>query len=503
MIDQSRARLANGEGLTQSSQLRTRGNEAFGSAYLEGVGRDLRKAKLEQSSSKYFEALSAAGNDDDRATALKAIAVASARLALHHTAPATPVNEASLKTHLHFFKLTVTHASRASGAQCKPLQWREVVESQLTEFVELCLAKSRELEMADRVEMLRAYIGILGKSPSLRGTAALALGSTLFKSAVCELEGKNFHACRGMLEHAAQATRQVQRDLDADVEAGELLARSFTAVEVGNSLAEMAAELDEDIQHHLRICESVRCRETGEQLQRRVLEEEEELQVDMMWEVVDWYKQAIIQTKDLDIENETRANGQLALAFDKILKDTVRARHYLTATIQLGLSMEGARGFQTEEWWRLCQARLKQIIDSEQVETDPELLKKLEPQLKKIRAAAKPTVEGSDAAYPDKLLQLLYAEFQPKYPPDVKDATGAVTSDKSAKRSLSDGDLKDKATLKKAMHAALRCYASDKNEAQHKDEDGNEFGREWHLLCVEIQKHLNAAYFAYCKEVTE
>jgi hypothetical protein len=133
------------------------------------------------------------------------------------------------------------------------------------------------------------------------------------------------------------------------------------------------------------------------------------------------------------------------------------------------------------------------------VDTDPELLKKLQPQLQRIRDAAKPAVEGSDIAYPDKLLQLLYKEFSPKYPPDVKDQTGAVKTDKSSKRLLVEGDLKDKATLKKAMHRALLSYASDKNEAEHKDADGQPFGREWHLLCVEIQKLLNMGYAQYAK----
>jgi|FLMP01.2.fsa_nt_emb hypothetical protein len=51
----------------------------------------------------------------------------------------------------------------------------------------------------------------------------------------------------------------------------------------------------------------------------------------------------------------------------------------------------------------------------------------------------------------------------------------------------------------KAIHKALRCYAGDKNGDKHKDADGNEFRRGWHLLSVEIQKHLNAGLVACCE----
>jgi hypothetical protein len=70
VVDTSRARLENADGLTKSTHLRTQGNEAFGQAYLKGVGRDMRLSKLAASSAKYYGALSAAGNADDQATAL-------------------------------------------------------------------------------------------------------------------------------------------------------------------------------------------------------------------------------------------------------------------------------------------------------------------------------------------------------------------------------------------------------------------------------------------------
>ena len=218
----------------------------------------------------------------------------------------------------------------------------------------------------------------------------------------------------------------------------------------------------------------------------------------MMWEVADWYKQAILKTRERDIENEVKALARLAFLFDKVLGDPIRARQSFATVIKLGLSMEDVRSFEKEEWWKTCQQRLREIREAEEEVGEPELLKKLEPLFAKIQAAAAGTVAGSPCGYPDKLLKFLYAELPPKRPSDgMKDGK---KQDKSEKRSLAAGDFKDDAFLAKAMKRALLCYAADKNGANLTDSDGKPLGQEWYLTCVEIWKHLNAAYFEYVKK---
>merc|ERR1711865_736753 len=165
--------------------------------------------------------------------------------------------------------------------------------------------------------------------------------------------------------------------------------------------------------------------------------------------VADWYKQAILKTRQRDIANEARATGRLALLYDQVIKDPIRARNYLMAAVELGLSLEGVRSFEAETWWRTCQSRLRQIVNSEQEKTvSEEILKKLAPQMKKIRDAAAAVVPGSACGYPEKLLALLWEEFPPLYPTDLIDPNTGEIKDKSDRRAPPEGDLKNAATLK-------------------------------------------------------
>ena len=270
VIAQSQARLATKT--SDSTKLRTEGNLALGHAYRAGVGTTGRRVKLESSYKLYNGALGCARNDDDHATALKAVAFSSARLAMHDRA------SGDTESHLHYFRESVKCACRAAATQSKPASWRVVVQNQLSEFVALSVASTRQRDTDDRIRILRAYIGVLG-STDQAGYAALALADILFKNGIRALEAKEFVNCQQQMEHALQALRQVARVSKPEQDVGPLLCRAFSAPTATDKLIDMAEHLSDDIHHHLAICESVKCRDTGVALEEKLLKEAEELQV--------------------------------------------------------------------------------------------------------------------------------------------------------------------------------------------------------------------------------
>lgn len=70
-----------------------------------------------------------------------------------------------------------------------------------------------------------------------------------------------------------------------------------------------------------------------------LLMDEENLSMDMVWKVVDLYKEAIILTREKDVEMEAIALSRLGNVNDKILKDKLKAKAYFRRSIQLALSL--------------------------------------------------------------------------------------------------------------------------------------------------------------------
>ena len=52
------------------------------------------------------------------------------------------------------------------------------------------------------------------------------------------------------------------------------------------------------------------------------LQDVEELEINLVFEVIDWYKQAIVLAIEVELEQETIAESQLGVACDKVPKLT-------------------------------------------------------------------------------------------------------------------------------------------------------------------------------------
>ena len=85
----------------------------------------------------------------------------------------------------------------------------------------------------------------------------------------------------------------------------------------------------------------------GDDLLDQILKNEEDLNVDMVWEVCDWYKQASILTRENDVEMEAIALSRLGHVYDRVLKMKAKASENFKRAIQLALSLH-PRTFNSE-----------------------------------------------------------------------------------------------------------------------------------------------------------
>ena len=70
------------------------------------------------------------------------------------------------------------------------------------------------------------------------------------------------------------------------------------------------------------------------------IKEEEDLNMDLVWDIIDWYKQAVVRTREVtEVEMEAIALSRLGRVYDRVLKIKYKAKEYLMRSMQLAHSM--------------------------------------------------------------------------------------------------------------------------------------------------------------------
>jgi hypothetical protein len=100
-------------------------------------------------------------------------------------------------------------------------------------------------------------------------------------------------------------------------------------------LLKSLAMMELDISTYRCCCESVRIRFQADQLFNDYVNDAEQLNWNMMWEIADMYKEALLQTRERDIENEAIALTRLGRMFEKIFKIRDKAHSYYRRAFDL------------------------------------------------------------------------------------------------------------------------------------------------------------------------
>ena len=222
----------------------------------------------------------------------------------------------------------------------------------------------------------------------------------------------------------------------------------------------------ESVQIEICVGKAAQAIECGDSVLTAAVNSSDSLNMEGVWDAIDFYHEAIVQAKEKDIENEARANSQLGSVYKNILKIKSTANRYFSQCMVLAKSLM-PRNLHGIEWFDKAAAALAayqseraHISDADSQKAKEPFLNELKEELLALKAAA------SKGAI--KLLEHIYTVHPPK-----QDHAGV-----SKKRDSS-------ATKKKQVLNAIRHYHPDKTS--HEED-------KWVVLCEEITKHLNGVW---------
>ena len=441
-----KASMANMSSKTVSNEWRKKGNEIYLSA--ANLCPALRKERIQQAVNIYEHAFETQTNNDELSSAAKNLAMASWRL-----------GELDQEKYLHIYHLKeatryFTVAYNA-GLTSKPQTWLEPLLTSTRQFIENAIEYSHNLtNFKERSKFLYEIAGEISEE-NLKAFCFLSLADATFKAGVSELAKGNYKQCLALMHECYHPVEEARRYGHRD---------PFVSGEV--------AVYEGDIFLQQCTAESIQACSTGDELFDAVLLDEDNLNVDMIWEVVDWYKRSILLTREKDVEFEAIGHSRLGRVYDQVLKLKVKAKENFMRCLELVNSMY-PRVFTSEKWYQETTETLSRY-QQETVRKEEEawsaeknkILLELKEDIKKLE-------ELSDST--EDLLRHIYQVHPPK------------NQNHKLNESLLSGENRN---VKKALRESLLHYHPDRLKAK-------DLGKKWIVLCEEITKYLNRKYEMY------
>jgi hypothetical protein len=202
--------------------------------------------------------------------------------------------------------------------------------------------------------------------------------------------------------------------------------------------------------------------------------DEESLNVNLVWDVIDWYKRAAILTRELDLEQEAIAVCHLGFVYKKALKLKYKSKEYYKHCLKLAESMK-PRTFFTQDWYKQCVSTLQEFATEENLRDESEKQKEREKKLEALKEELEDLEKNNTGK--SQFLTHVYNTYPPKNPKWKK------PSDEEMKK-WEDMEMK---YPKKVFTKGISVYHPDKV-------DEEEHGEQWKLLCEEITKMLTTRF---------
>ncbi|KAK7476449.1 hypothetical protein BaRGS_00032284 [Batillaria attramentaria] len=430
---------------------RKKGNEAY-KTVKEGLAPSIATDRLQVALNHYSKALTYAENKQEKSSAAKNIAMVHWRLAKAGMTMGTL--QAIIGNN---FRLSLEHFSIA---------WHEG-SSQTVEWLDSLVAASLGCwaDLRQRVDEWEYERRIR----ELEKTVPLLLDQTTQAREYLEIATHYFHwSLQALGRREFRACLQRLGDCHFPVAEAKRLGKLEDAI-----IAE-ALLLEQDISIQTCVAESIKARERGEELLGHVLLDEEDLNIDAVWTVVDAFKESAMLTREHDIELEAMAYSALGRVYHKVLKLKYYAKRYLTRALQLASSMM-PRNFSGVEWFEFAQETVK----SYQLENVREEEAERHRQRETVMGEIKEDLDKLSKKYHEsgrmEFLEYVYKNYPPK---NKLHKLGEVPS------------APDMNQVKKLYQKAVTHYHPDKvTEEEH--------GKQWKVLTEEITKFLTRTYESF------
>eukprot|EP01094_Clydonella_sp_ATCC50884_P004658 TRINITY_DN1368_c2_g1_i1.p1 TRINITY_DN1368_c2_g1~~TRINITY_DN1368_c2_g1_i1.p1 ORF type:complete len:465 (+),score=199.28 TRINITY_DN1368_c2_g1_i1:45-1397(+) len=384
-----------GEQESESVRLRAEGNQHFRSAAAGlGVNAAVRATRLEHAIAHYERAHAAATCGEEQCSALKNQAVA-ARHLIQLLSPRLDLERIGF----YCVKAAVAVAGALeSGGPCKKQSWLSYVQQELVTLLQVITRL--EAKHALRLRYLWKIVNECA-DPFVQANTYWTLSVIGFNHSVVLLEERK-------VKESWSELRDVQMPLDRAL----ACARRAGGLSLlwTDALGMTVGELETSLQHHLVMCEA--------RMQLNIAAElfgssmfEEEYNHDMMWEIADRYKHAIVCARERDLETEAESSARLGVLLHKCFK-LPNAMDYLHRSIAMVHAMMPCKHV-TQEWYKNANKLLKELQekvtrhhDEKEAEKRKPYVEKLSAEIAALRVAAD---EGSVT-----LLKHCYAKHAPR-----------------------------------------------------------------------------------------
>jgi len=449
--------------MSLSSTLRNQGNEFFRQAVRLDVDCSPQQARdlFERALSCYYQAKDKSNNREDECSAAKNIGKAAWKIARVLTKSGDKPQTIIFYLHEAIKGLCTAYSN---SEECKDPEWRgevfETISVCLQEVIDAAEAFGHADQKIAQLEKLVVITTVNEAVPDIQ----MKLATSYFHDGTTKLQNGDYKKCLSRMKDCYRPIEEVKH------------LSSRYGGDLKYELLEEAEILEKDVFYHTCAASAFQARVHGDELLQTALKEQEELDMTLIFEVIDWYKQAVVLAREVEIEQEAIAESRLGVVYDKVLRMTLRAKAYFTHSFELAESLK-PRVFTSQDWYKDCITTLKKYQDEarqkdeeEQQKARAAFLEELSEELADIR---------SHKARAADLIKHVYSNYPPKHPCWQK------PSDEDMKKW---GEMElDSRDYKKLLLKALGFYHPDKvDEKIH--------GMKWKILCGEITKMLNDHY---------
>lgn len=474
-----------------SQAFREEGNVLYRKAFLQEEGRPpvLRVNDAEKALKCYQDARSNAADAREWLSATKNIALTHLNIVKDPRTSANlavgPVGEKVVLYHLESAFAAFSEANTNGRHIGHETQWLQGIQNKVYETLEVmqnfylhnfvwqkriaCLEK-----MASKLDQVRGRNEV---------AAAGMVSALLLRNAAQELEKQAV-----LLDESGQWAECLDILAQMNYPLEELRGRLYGRDSSLSSEYGLQGNLTEllDSQQGLQAkAESAQQVAIAQKIQHSLLNDAEELDMDLLWQVMDHYKSATLAAERSSSESSGSSNMEseaIALSaqgevYFKILKNDEKANELFIASMTLAQAITASTGkqFHSLSWYKTAHDGLQEIRTKRAAYDQAEInaqraptLAKIKPQLDAIEAAmAKSESKRKQALF---LLKHIYEQYPPKmeaFSPPKADLAFDNNSD-----------------MKRALIKAVSHYHSDKPCNKNN-------GIEWYVLCEEITKLLN------------
>lgn len=452
--------------MSLSSLLRNQGNEFFRQAGSLNADESPLQAKdlYERALSCYYQAKDKSENQEEECSAAKNIGKAAWKIANILTNKEPQEKPDVIIFYLHEAIKALCKAYNISE-EWKDDEWRGEVFETICACLQQVIDASEAFVDTDQKIAQLEKLAFITSVDEASIDVHMSLATLYFHDGTTKLQNGDYKKCLSRMTDCYQPIEEVKR-----------LSKRGDALRINYEMLNEARVLEKDVFFHTCAAKSVQARMMGEELLQTALLEQEALQMTLIFDVIDWFKQAVVLARNVEIEQEAIAESRLGYVYDKVLRITLRAKAYYTHCFELAESLK-PRMFTACQWYKDCTATLLRYQEEAKKRDVEEKSKERSGFLEELSQELEEIKDHKDLAV--ELIKFLYANYPPKNPSWKKPSEDEMEDWEELKTTSK--------AYKKLLIKALAVYHPDKV-------DEGVYGKKWKVLCEEITKMLTFHY---------